>query len=45
VIKKAQHLIWVETLEHNYLPILGIEEFTKSACSLVFGNVEKEWND
>lgn len=45
VVKKAENVILEETLDHNYVPLLGIEEFSKSVSSLVFGDIEKQWKD
>lgn len=45
VVKKAEKMVLDETLNHNYLPLLGIEEFSKSISTLVLGNIEKQWKD
>uniref|UniRef100_A0A481MQI8 aspartate transaminase n=1 Tax=Nipponaphis monzeni TaxID=196483 RepID=A0A481MQI8_9HEMI len=45
VVKKAQQMVLEETLNHNYLSIRGIDEFTKAACTLILGDIEKQWND
>lgn len=44
-VKKAENMVLEETLDHSYLPLLGIEEFSKSLSSLVLGDIEKQWKD
>jgi len=44
-VKKAQQMVLEETINHDYLSITGIDEFSKAACSLVLGDIEKQWNN
>ncbi|KAF8969980.1 aspartate aminotransferase [Flammula alnicola] len=38
VVKKATHILFHdETLDHEYLPILGLPEFTSAAAKLILG--------
>jgi aspartate aminotransferase len=39
VVKKAESVVLENTLNHEYLPILGLESFTKAASQLLLGNI------
>jgi len=45
VVKRAENMVVNDTLNHDYLSPTGIEGFTKSACRLLLGDIEKLWND
>jgi len=45
VVKRAENIVVNDTLSHNYLSPTGIEGFTKSACGLLLGDIEKLWKD
>ncbi|XP_001943882.1 aspartate aminotransferase, cytoplasmic [Acyrthosiphon pisum] len=45
VVKRAENMVVNDTLNHNYLSPTGIEGFTKSACRLLLGDIEKLWKD
>lgn len=45
VVKKAEQMVVKETENHNYLPTFGVHDFTKVACTLLLGDIEKQWND
>lgn len=39
VVKKAEGLVLQSTVNHEYLPILGFEPFTKAASQLLLGDI------
>jgi len=39
VVKKAESLVLENTKNHEYLPILGLESFTKAASKLLLGDI------
>jgi len=39
VVKKAESVVLEGTLNHEYLPILGLESFTKAASQLLLGDI------
>jgi len=39
VVKKAESVVLESTFNHEYLPILGLESFTKAASQLLLGNI------
>lgn len=39
VVKKAESVVLDGTLNHEYLPILGLESFTKAASQLLLGDI------
>ncbi|XP_025406290.1 aspartate aminotransferase, cytoplasmic [Sipha flava] len=41
VVKKAEELVLQDTVNHEYLPILGFEPFTKAASQLLLGDIIK----
>lgn len=41
VVKKAEGMVLESTTNHEYLPILGLESFTKSASQLLLGDIAK----
>lgn len=41
VVKKAERMVLDSTTNHEYLPILGLESFTRSASQLLLGDVTK----
>lgn len=41
VVEKAERIVLESTTNHEYLPILGLESFTKSASQLLLGDVAK----
>jgi len=45
VVKRAESMVINDTSNHNYLSPIGIEDFTKSACRLLLGDIEKLWKD
>ncbi|XP_060842917.1 aspartate aminotransferase, cytoplasmic-like isoform X1 [Rhopalosiphum padi] len=45
VVKKAENMVVNDTSSHNYLSPTGIEGFTKLACKLLLGDIEKQWKD
>lgn len=42
VVKKAERMVLESTTNHEYLPILGLESFTKSASQLLLGDITKQ---
>jgi len=40
-VKKAESVVLDGTLNHEYLPILGLESFTKAASQLLLGDITK----
>jgi len=45
VVKRAENMVVNDTLSHEYLSPAGIEGFSKLACCLLLGDIEKLWND
>ncbi|VVC36298.1 Aminotransferase, class I/classII,Aspartate/other [Cinara cedri] len=45
VVKKAENIVLENTVNHEYLPILGLESFTKSASQLLLGDITKRQDD
>lgn len=41
VVKKAESIVLENTVNHEYLPILGLESFTKAASQLLLGDIVK----
>lgn len=41
VVKKAEGMVLENTVNHEYLPILGLESFTKAASQLLLGDIAK----
>jgi len=39
VVKKAESVVLDGTLNHEYLPVLGLESFTKAASQLLLGDI------
>jgi len=39
VVKKAEGMVLESTVNHEYLPILGLESFTKAASQLLLGDI------
>lgn len=39
VVKEAESVVLDGTLNHEYLPILGLESFTKAASQLLLGDI------
>ncbi|XP_050533697.1 aspartate aminotransferase, cytoplasmic [Daktulosphaira vitifoliae] len=42
VVKKSEAIVLQNTVNHEYLPILGLESFTKAASSLLLGDISKQ---
>ncbi|XP_050436966.1 aspartate aminotransferase, cytoplasmic [Adelges cooleyi] len=42
VVKKAEAILLQSTVNHEYLPILGLESFTKAASTLLLGDISKQ---
>lgn len=40
-VKKAEDIVLQSTTNHEYLPILGLESFTKAASQLLLGDITK----
>lgn len=45
VVKKAESMVLENTMNHEYLPILGLESFTKAASRLLLGDITKRQED
>jgi len=39
VVKKAESVVLEGTSNHEYLPVLGLESFTKAASQLLLGDI------
>lgn len=42
VVKKAENIVLESTVNHEYLPVLGLESFTKAASQLLLGDITKQ---
>lgn len=45
VVKKAESVVLEGTLNHEYLPILGLESFTKAASQLLLGDITQRQDE
>lgn len=41
VVRRAESIVLESTANHEYLPILGLESFTKAASQLLLGDINK----
>jgi len=45
VVKRAENMVINDTSSHDYLSPAGIEGFTKSASSLLLGDIDQLWKE